>query len=291
MTLDLDNEMFRTRADTIWAGQKLYDLYRKAALPYEWHPKLKAIANNLKLDFFSTPFDIESADFLEKLDVPAYKIASLEITDIPLIEHIAGKGKPVLFSTGIASLDDIKLALGTCRQAGNTEIALLKCTSAYPTPLEDVNLLNIPTLKETFKTVVGLSDHTLTTTIPVAAFSLGARIIEKHFILDRSIGGPDAGFSLEPEQFREMVHSVREIEKAMGSKEYIETEKMKSARRSRRSIFIVKDIRKGEKLTLENIRPIRPGYGLHPKYYMEILGKKAAIDLKRGMPLRLEDIE
>jgi pseudaminic acid synthase len=220
------------------------------------------------------------------MNVPAYKVASFEITDIPLIEYIASKGKPVIISTGIATLSDINEAVNVCRRIGNGQIALLKCTSAYPTPLEDVNLRTIPNLAETFKTVVGLSDHTSGISVPIASVALGAKIIEKHFILDRKLGGPDAAFSLEPEEFKAMVKAVREAEKALGEVSYELTEKTKKSREFSRSLFAVKDIEAGETLTEENVRSIRPGYGLHPRYLVDVLGKKAKNSIKKGTPLR-----
>jgi len=219
------------------------------------------------------------------MDVPAYKVASFEITDIPLIEYIASKGKPIIISTGISKLEDIEEAVNACKRAGNNQIALLKCTSAYPAPLEEVNLKTIPNIAETFKTVVGLSDHTLGTTVPVGAVTFGARIIEKHFILDRSLGGPDSVFSLEPLELKEMVIAIRNIEKAIGSVSYELTDKTKKSREFSRSLFITEDIKAGEMLTENNVRSIRPGFGLHPKYYNDILGKKARIDIKKGTPL------
>ena len=221
----------------------------------------------------------------EEINVPAYKIASFEITDIPLIEYVASKGKPVIISTGIATLSDIEEAVNACKRMGNNQIALLKCTSAYPAPLEDVNLRTIPNMASTFKTVVGLSDHTLGISVPIASVALGACIIEKHLTLDRSLGGPDAAFSLEPSEFKAMVKSVREVEKALGEVSYNLTEKMKKSRELSRSLFVIKDIKAGEVFTEENVRSIRPGYGLHPRYLKNILGKKAAKDIKNGTPL------
>ncbi len=236
--------------------------------------------------FFSSVFDKTAVDFLEEINVPAYKIASFEITDIPLIEYAASKGKPVIISTGIATLSDIEEAVNACKRMGNEQIALLKCVSAYPTPLEDVNLRTIPNLADTFKTVVGLSDHTLGISVPIASVALGACIIEKHLTLDRKLGGPDAAFSLEPDEFKAMVKSVREAEKALGEVSYDLTEKMKKSREFSRSLIVVKDIKAGEVFTEENIRSIRPGYGLPPKYLKEILGKRATQNIKKGTPLK-----
>lgn len=291
ITIDVDDEHFRIKQGNLWAGKTLYQLYQEAYTPWEWQPKLKEIAKDLGLICFSTPFDKTAVDFLEEMDVPAYKVASLEITDIPLIEYIASKGKPVMISTGIATLSDIEAAVNTCRKMGNDQIALLKCTSAYPAPLEDVNLRTIPNLADTFVTVVGFSDHTLGISAPIAAVALGAKIIEKHFILDRNLGGPDALFSLEPDEFRSMVSAVREVEKALGEVKYELTEKTKKSREFSRSLFVVEDVKKGENFTDKNIRSIRPGYGLHPKHFREIIGKKARRDIGKGTPLVWDLVE
>ena len=288
ITIDCYNEYFQIKQGTIWDGKILYELYKEAYTPWEWQPKLKKLAEELGMICFSSPFDKTAVDFLESMKVPAYKIASFEITDIPLIEYVASKGKPVIISTGIANLDDIQLAIDACRKMGNEKIALLKCTSAYPTPLEEVNLLTIPDMKEKFKTLVGLSDHTMGISVPVAAVSLGARIIEKHFILDRKLGGPDAAFSLEPAEFKQMVESVREVEKALGKVSYELSKKVERNREFSRSLFAVKEIKKGEILSDENVRSIRPGFGLHPKFLNEVIGKKAKGDIKKGTPLKWE---
>jgi len=288
ITIDCDNEYFQIKQGTLWDGQSLYELYKKAYTPWEWQPKLKEIAEEEGLICFSSVFDKTAVDFLEGIDVPAYKIASFEITDIPLIEYVASKGKPIIISTGIATLSDIEEAVNACKRMGNEQIALLKCVSAYPTPLEDVNLRTIPNLVDTFRTVVGLSDHTLGISVPIASVALGACIIEKHLTLDRSLGGPDAAFSLEPDEFKAMVKSVREVEKALGEVSYDLTEKMKKSREFSRSLFVVKDIKAGEIFTEENLRSIRPGYGLPPKYLEDILGKKAKCDIKKGIPLTWE---
>ena len=291
MTIDVDNEYFRIKQGTIWDGKTLYQLYQEAYTPWEWQPKLKEIAEDLGLICFSTPFDKSAVDFLEKMDVPAYKVASFEITDIPLIEYIASKGRPVIISTGIATLSDIEEAVSVCNRMGNNQIALLKCTSAYPAPPEEINLKTIPNLAETFQAVVGLSDHTLGISAPIASVALGARIIEKHFILDRKLGGPDAPFSIEPEEFKEMVKAVREVEAAMGEVSYELTEKAKKSREFSRSLFIVKDMKEGEIFTERNIRPIRPSYGLHPRYLNNVLGKKTKAPLRKGTPLSWECIK
>ncbi len=285
ITIDCDNKYFRIQQGTLWDGKTLYELYQEAYTPWDWQPKLKEIAENLDLVFFSTPFDRTAVDFLERLNVPIYKIASFEITDIPLIEYIAKKGKPIILSTGIAELEDIELAVQTIRNAGNDKFALLKCTSSYPAPVEEANLLTIPDMKRRFNCMVGLSDHTLTTSLPVAAVALGAKIIEKHFILDRRLGGPDAAFSMEPYEFKRMVDEIREVEKALGEVSYKLSDRVKKNKIFSRSLFAVKDIKKGEEFTEENIRSIRPGNGLHPKYLYDIIGRKAKVDIKRGTPL------
>lgn len=285
ITVDSENEYFRIRQGTLWDGNTLYNLYKEAYTPWEWQPELKRIAEDLGLVCFSSPFDKTAVDFLEKMNVHAYKVASFEIMDIPLIEYIASKGKPVIISTGIATLTDIEESVNACKRMGNEQVALLKCTSAYPSPLEDVNLNTIPNLINTFKTVVGLSDHTLGISVPIAAVALGAKIIEKHFILDRSLGGPDAAFSLEPREFKAMVEAVRDVEKALGEVSYELTDKMKKSREFSRSLFVVENMEEGEVFTEKNIRSIRPGFGLHPKYLNDILGKKAAKAVNKGTPL------
>ena len=252
---------------------------------------LKKLAEELGLICFSSPFDQSAVDFLESMDVPAYKVASFEITDIPLIEYIASKQKPIIISTGIATLTDIEEALQACKRAGNDQIALLKCTSAYPAPFEDANLRTIPDMASRFGTVVGLSDHTLGISVPLAAVALGARIIEKHFILDRSLGGPDAPFSLEPDEFKAMVTAVREVEKALGEVSYDLNEKTKRSREFSRSLFVVEDIKSGEIITEKNVRSIRPGHGLHPRHYKDVVGKKVKKAIIRGTPLAWEYVE
>lgn len=289
-TITLDSELphFRTREDSLWAGQKLYDLYLKAYTPWEWQPKLKKIADELGMDCFSSPFDPTSVAFLEDMNVEAYKIASFEITDIPLIELVASKGKPVIISTGIAGEEDIKLAIDACKRMGNDQIAILKCTSAYPTPLEDVNLKTIPLIAEKFDTLVGLSDHTMGLTVPTAAVTLGASIIEKHIILDREMGGVDSAFSLSAAEFKEMVVAVRNTEKALGKATLEPNAKMISARRSSRSLFAVRDIQAGEIIDAENVKSLRPGLGMHPKHYKEVLGKRAKGKIEKGTPMSWE---
>lgn len=291
ITLDCHNKYFQIKQGTIWDGRTLYELYKEAYTPWDWQPKLQKIAEDLGLIFFSSPFDKTAVDFLERMNVPAYKIASFEITDIPLIEYAASKGKPIIISTGIAEFEDIKLAVDTCRKAGNNQIALLKCTSAYPAKFEEANLKMIPNLSKTFDVVSGLSDHTLGISVSVAATALGARIIEKHFILDKNLGGPDVSFSLDPNEFKLMTDSVRQAEKALGKIDYSLSEKIKKSREHARSIFVVKYIRKGKIFTEENIRSIRPGFGIHPKYLKDILGKKAKKDIEKGTPLNWDYIE
>lgn len=290
ITIDCDNNYFQINQGTVWDGQVLHDLYEDAFMPWDWQPKLKKIAENLGLLVFSSPFDKTSVDFLEDMDVPAYKIASFEITDIPLIEYVASKGKPIIISTGIASFEDIELAIKTCKDVGNNQIALLKCTSSYPAPYEEINLNTIHDLSKKFDVVAGLSDHTLGCEVSVAAVALGANIIEKHFILDRTMGGPDCEFSMEPQEFKEMVDSIRHVEKALGKVSYSLSDKMKANKEFSRSLFVVKDIKKDETITEDNVRSIRPGFGLHPKYLKEILGKKAKQDLNKGTPFKLEFI-
>ena len=288
ITIDCDNEYFQIKQGTIWDGQVLYNLYEEAYMPWEWQPKLKKIAEDLGLIAFSSPFDMTSVDFLEEMGVEAYKIASYEITDIPLIEYVASKGKPIIISTGIASKEDIDLAIKTCRKTGNNQIAILKCTSSYPAPMDEINLNTIPALKEEFDVCVGLSDHTMGAEVAIAGIALGAKIIEKHFILDRNMEGPDSEFSMEPQEFKAMVDSIRNIEKALGNSDFEVTEKMLINQDFSRSLFAVKDIKKGEIITKDNVKSIRPGFGAHPKYLSEILGKEVNCDIKRGTPFKLE---
>lgn len=290
ITIECDKEDFRIKG-TIWDGRTLYELYKEAYTPWEWHQTLFDVAREEGLICFSSPFDKTAVDFLENLNAPAYKIASFEITDIKLIKYAASKGKPIIISTGIAGLDDIELAVDACRCQGNDQIILLKCTSSYPAPIKEANLTMIPDMAKRFGVITGLSDHTLGITVPVAATVLGARAIEKHLILDRSIGGPDASFSLDEQEFSTMVKAVREAELAVGKVDYSITDKMKKNREFSRSLYIVEDIRAGELFTEQNIRSIRPGFGLHPKHLNQILGKRAAGDRSRGTALRWEDIQ
>jgi pseudaminic acid synthase len=291
ITLDCDNTYFKIKQGTLWDDRTLFDLYNEAYMPWDWQPKLKIIAEKEGLIFFSSPFDKTAVDFLEDINVPAYKIASFEIVDIPLIEYVASKGKPVIISTGIATENEIQEALDACNKFGNTQIALLKCTSEYPAPIERANLNIIPYLKEKFEVTVGLSDHTLGIVVPIAAVALGARIIEKHFILDKNIGGPDSSFSIEPHEFKQMVDAIRDVEKALGIGKIELNENILKSRTFARSLFVVNDIKAGEKFTVENIRSIRPSAGLAPKHYNEILGKKSNRYLKKGTPLSWEYIE
>ncbi|NMM61291.1 pseudaminic acid synthase [Clostridium sp. P21] len=291
ITLDCDNEYFQIKQGTIWDGTTLHKLYEKAYTPWEWQPRLKEEAENEGLICFSSPFDKTAVDFLEKMDVPAYKIASFEITDIPFIEYIASKGKPVIMSTGIATLPDIEEAVNACKRMGNEQIVLLKCTSAYPAPIDTVNLRTIPNMAETFGTVVGLSDHTLGTHVSVASIALGAKVIEKHFTISRSEGGPDSAFSMEPSEFKEMVKGIRDVEKALGTVTYNLTEKQKRSREHSRSLFVVKDINKGELFTEENVKSIRPAFGMETKHFKDVIGKKASVDIQKGTPMTWNFVE
>lgn len=284
ITIDCNNEYFRIKG-TIWEGRTLHDLYGEAYTPWEWQPKLKAVAGDLGLTFFSTPFDDTAVDFLEELNVPCHKIASFEMVDLPLIAKVAATGKPVIMSTGMATEAEIQEAVDTFRKAGGTDLALLKCTSAYPAPPEEMNLRTIPYLAERFNVVSGLSDHTMGIEMPIAAVAIGARIIEKHFCLDRSAGGPDTSFSLEPDELKAMVDGVRKTEKALGSVTFALTEKQKESAAFRRSLFVTQDMAAGEIFTDKNVRSIRPGYGLHTRHLKDVLGKKADHALTKGTPL------
>lgn len=291
ITIDCDNEYFQIKQGTIWDGTTLHKLYEKAYTPWEWQPKLKEIAEQQGLICFSSPFDNTAVDFLEKMDVPAYKIASFEITDIPFIEYVASKGKPVIISTGIAKLSDIDEALKACERKGNKDVILLKCTSEYPSPYEDINLKTIPNMAETFEVTTGISDHTLGGAVSVAAVAIGAKVVEKHFTLDRSLGGPDSKFSMEPAEFKDMVKSIRQVEKALGRVTYNLTEKQIKSREHSRSLFVVKDIKAGEMFTRENVKSIRPGFGVKTKYINEFLGKKAKVDIKKGTPVKWDILQ
>ncbi len=285
ITIDCDKPWFMTPGDGLWAGRTLHDLYKEAYTPWEWHEGLMKEAQKLGMECFSSPFDPTAVDFLENLEVPAYKIASFEINDIPLIRKIARLKKPIIFATGIAYEEDIKRALDTCAEEGNSKVILLKCVSAYPTPYNLVNLRMMQNLRDKYDCVVGLSDHTPGGTIPVGSIALGGKMIEKHLTLDRSAGGVDDAFSMEPAEFAQMVKEVRIMEEALGSYEYALTDKQVKERGLSRSLFIVKDVKEGEVLTDENVRSIRPGIGMHTMHYEEVLGKKAAKDIEKGTPL------
>lgn len=291
ITIDCDDPCFQINEETIWDGTTLYKLYQQAYTPWEWQPKLMEEAARLGLVCFSSPFDFTSVDFLEQMQVPAYKIASYEINDIPLIRKIARLHKPVIFATGIAYPEDIERALSVCREEGNRDVILLKCVSSYPTPYEDVNLNVIPTLAQTYDCLVGISDHTMGSIVSAGSIALGVKMVEKHFTLRRADGGPDGAFSMEPEEFSRMVKDIRIMEKALGSSEYKLTPTQELEHGGSRSLFVVKDIAKGEVLTSENIRSIRPGNGLHTMYYEEVLGKKANTFLRKGTPLQWELID
>jgi pseudaminic acid synthase len=284
ITIDCDNEYFQIKG-TIWAGRRLYELYGEAYTPWEWQPKLKKIADDLGLALFSSPFDHTAVDFLEEMEVPAYKIASCELVDLPLIRRVAHTGKPIIMSTGMATLAEIDEAVRTARESGARHIALLKCTSAYPAPPEEINLRTIPHLSQAFNLPVGLSDHTLGISVAVAAVTLGACIVEKHFTLSRSIPGPDSAFSLEPHEFKVMVEAVRLAEKACGAVSYGATGQEAMSRVFRRSLFVVKDMKAGEVFSRENTRSIRPGHGLPPRFLEMVWGRRAARPIERGTPL------
>jgi pseudaminic acid synthase len=284
ITIQCDNPYFRIKG-TIWEGRTLYDLYGDAYTPWEWQPKLKKIANDLGMDLFSTPFDNTAVDFLEQMQVPAFKVASFENIDIPLLRRIAATGKPIIMSNGMATLAEIDEAVRTIRDAGNDQLALLKCTSAYPSPPEAANLATIPHLADAFNLPVGLSDHTMGVAVPVAAVALGACIIEKHFTLSRDVPGPDSAFSLEPDEFRAMVEAVRMAEKAVGTVTYGVSRHEQESAVFRRSLFVVQAVKAGELFTAENVRSIRPGNGLPPRFMDDVLGRRAGQDIERGTPL------
>jgi len=290
ITIDSNRPEFRIKG-TLWDGRNLHDLYGEAYTPWEWQPKLKQVANDLGLDLFSSPFDETAIDFLEAMNVPAYKVASFELIDIPLIERIARTGKPIIMSTGMATPEEIEEAIRTARGAGNKQIALLKCTSAYPAAPEEMNLRTIPEMSRRFGVPVGLSDHTMGIATPIAAVALGACIIEKHLTLSRSEPGPDSAFSLEPQEFQAMVEAVRTAEKALGEVHFGLSASEANSRIFRRSLFVVQDVRRGEMLTAANVRSIRPGHGLHPRHLHDVLGRTAARDLDRGTPLSWDAVE
>jgi len=288
ITIASDREEFRIGGGTIWDGRNLHDLYADAYMPWEWQPKLKKLAEDLGMDCFSSAFDSTAVDFLEEMGVPAHKIASFELVDIPLIQKMARTGKPLIMSTGMATVEEIEEALRSAREAGASQIALLKCTSAYPAPAEDMNLRTIPEMARRFGVPVGLSDHTMGIAAPVAAVALGACIIEKHLTLSRSTPGPDSAFSLEPHEFKAMVDAVRIAEESLGEVHFGLSTKEEASRVFRRSLFVVEDVKLGEVFTTANVRSIRPGHGLHTRHLPEILGRSAAREIKRGTPLSWE---
>ena len=288
LTINCKNDYFKINHGTAWDGEYLYDLYNRAYTPWDWHSELFKVANEEGIICFSSPFDNSAVDLLEELKTPIYKIASFEIQDIPLISYAASKMKPIILSTGIAEVSDIELAIETCRKVGNNDITILKCTSAYPADPSDANLLTVPDIKTRFGVKAGLSDHTMGIEGPVVAVVLGATVIEKHFILDKSIGGPDAHFSLDEKEFTEMVTALRKAEQMIGSVDYEMTDKKKKSRQFSRSLFIVKDVKSGDKISNENVRSIRPGFGMHPRHLSEIIGKKFKQDFEKGTPMNFD---
>jgi pseudaminic acid synthase len=282
LTLDCDRDDFIIKGGTLWDGKKLYDLYREAYTPWEWHKELFEYAREIGIDIFSSPFDKSAVDFLEQFNPSAYKIASFEITDYELIRYTASKMRPIIISTGIATIDEIQDAVDICRSEGNHNIVLLKCTSAYPAPLEDANLRMIPNLAESFGVVSGFSDHTIGSTAPITAVALGAKVIEKHFIVDKSIGGADAEFSMDKQEFADMIKAIRDTEKLLGKVDYSMSKKKRKSRQFARSLYVAKDIKKGELFTEENIKSVRPSFGMHPKYLKDVLGKVADRDYEFG---------
>lgn len=291
ITMDCENEYFQIKQGTIWDGTTFYKLYQEAFTPWDWQPRLVKLANDLGMDCFSSPFDFTAVDFMEEMDMPAYKIASFEIRDIPLIRKIAKLGKPVIMATRIAYLEDIERAVRVCREEGNDQIILLKCTSTYPSPYEDMNIRVIPHMAEVFDCMTGLSDHSMGSAVAVASVALGARMVEKHFTLSRADGGPDAAFSMEPAEFKKMADEIRIVEKALGRVTYQLTEKQERSREEGRSLFVTQDIGAGEVFTPENLRSIRPAFGMAPMYYEEVLGKKARVSIPRGTPMAWEYVE
>ena len=285
ITLDCDNDYFQITQGTIWDGTTLHKLYEEAYTPWEWQPRLMEYANGLGLECFSSPFDATAVDFMKEMDMPAYKVASFEINDIPLIRKIAGLGKPVILATGIAYLEDMERALQVCKEEGNEQVVLLKCTSAYPSPYEEMNLKVIPNMAQVFDCITGLSDHSMGTAAAGASVALGAKMVEKHLTLSRADGGPDGAFSMEPDEFKKMVDEIRIVEKALGKVTYELSEKQKRSREDGRSLFVVKNMKEGEIFTEENVRSIRPAFGLHTMYLDEIMGKRARTDISKGTPL------
>lgn len=286
LTIPCDNEYFRIQG-TLWDGRTLHNLYQEAYTPWEWTPRLMGLAKDLGMDCFSTPFDTTAVDFLESCGVSRHKVASFEIVDIPLLKKIAATGKPVIMSTGMASLAEIDEAVRTLRESGTTDLTLLKCTSSYPAPAEEANLRTIPHLRDAFQCPVGLSDHTMGSAVAVAAVALGATVVEKHFTLSRADGGPDGAFSMEPHEFKQMVDDIRIVEKALGCVSYTLTPKEEQSKVFRRSLFVVEDIAAGETFTEKNVRSIRPGHGLHTRYLPLVLGRRAMCELNKGTPLSI----
>lgn len=284
ITLNCNNKYF-TVGEGLWKGMNMHQLYIQASTPYEWQPRLMELAQSLGMDCFSTPFDLEAVELMEEWNMPAIKIASYEINEVQLIRRAASKHKPIIFATGIATREDLDMAMEICRQEGNEEVFMLKCVSAYPTPYEEMNLNMIPALKSMYGCKVGLSDHSMGSTVAVGAAAMGIKMVEKHLTLKRSDGGPDAGFSMEPQEFKEMVDNIRIIEKSLGSSEYKLTPKQEGERYLSRSLFVSKDVKAGEIISDENIKSVRPANGLHPKYYEDVIGKKWAVDVKMGEPL------
>jgi pseudaminic acid synthase len=291
ITIDCDNDYFQINSGSLWDGTTLYKLYQQAYTPWEWHADLMKIAAEEGLICFSSPFDKTAVDFLEQLNVPAYKIASFEIHDIPLIEYVASKGKPVIISIGIATFSEIEEAIQACKRMGNNDIIILKCTSSYPAPVEEANILTIPDIAKRFGVISGLSDHSMGSTVAVAAVALGAKIIEKHFILDRSEGGPDSAFSMNQQEFKQMVDDIRIVEKALGTVNYELSKQSLRSRTNARSLFVCEDVKAGQIITTREVRSIRPGAGLHPRHLPEVLGKIAKHDLEKGTPFSMDMVE
>lgn len=291
ITLDCDKPDFVINEGSIWDGRKFYELYQKAYTPWEWHKELFEVAHKEGLMCFSSPFDKTAVDLLESLDAPMYKIASFEITDIPLIEYAASKMKPIIMATGISEIEDIQLAVDACRRVGNNDITLLKCTSAYPAPVEEANVVMIRDLAERFHVKSGLSDHTIGAMVPILAVANGATMIEKHFILNKQVESEDASFSMDENEFREMVQKVRLAETAMGKVDYTLSEKMKGSRTASRSLYVAEDVKMGDIVTEQNVRSVRPGYGLHPRFLPEILGKRFTKDCEKGDRMRMDYVE
>jgi N-acetylneuraminate synthase len=291
ITIQSDRECFRIGGGTLWDGRTLYDLYREAYTPWEWQPKLKAIANELGMDLFSSAFDASAVDFLEQMNVSVHKLASPELVDISLVEKMARTGKPLILSTGMATVEEIDEAVNAARAAGATQIALLRCTSAYPADPEEMNLRSIPDMAKRFGLPVGLSDHTPGIAVPVAAVALGAVLIEKHLTMSRAAGGPDSAFSLEPAEFRSLVEAIRSAEKSLGKVHYGVSPREARTRPYRRSLFVVSAVKKGERFTEKNVRSIRPANGLHPRHLPEVLGQQAGCDIESGTPMSWELVD